>query len=173
MSRRVVAITILAPVAEGRIDALRAAIDALEVGPGSPLARIAGLHVGRWLIVDELEVIAGRRAPPPGPFLLFAADIDPPEAAAFAAIATHCGEILRHCVGCPDPGDSRAFDSWLTDHRVPDGFTVMPYPDRPLSDVRRGLELRERLGAFAIASQGLDPVALQEMFLDDFPEVPV
>lgn len=169
---RVVAITLIAPVAAGRIDALRSALDGLDAGPASPLARISGLHVGRFTIIDHLEPAPGKPAPPPGPFLLFAADIDPPEAAAFASIATHCGEILHHCEACPEPGDGRAFDQWIKNHRVRDGFTVMPYASRPLSDVRRALDLRERLGAFAIASQGLDPGALQEMFLDDFPEAP-
>lgn len=173
MSRnQVVALTILAPVKADRVDALRASIDALGIGPDSPLAKISGMHLGRFTIVDELYAPQNApKPPPPGPYLLFAADIDPPEAAALAAIGAHCGEILRHCEGCPEPTDSYAFDRWLLDHRIVDGFTVMPYAGRRLGDVQHGLSLRKRIGAFAIATQGEDPSTLQAKFLEQFGDV--
>ncbi len=163
-----VALTVIAPIVAGRRDGLSAAIDALPAGDGSPLARIPGLHVGRLTILDRLEDPNGPTAPTLGPYLLLATDADGPQDGLIAAIAAGCGELLRSCVGCPDPADGRRFSDWLLAHRVRDRWTIMPYAPHTLTEVRAGLDVRERLGAFAVRADDLDAGELRRRFLDEF-----
>ena len=163
-----VALTVIVPIAAGRRDGLVAAIDALGTAADSPLARIPGLHVGRLTVLDSLEDPRGPTAPALGPYLLFAADADGPQDGVIAAIAAGCGELFRSCVGCPDPADLRNFSAWLLAHRVRDGWTIMPYAESTLAEVRAGLDARERLGAFAVETHGLEPGELRRRFLEEF-----
>lgn len=164
-----VALSIVAPIKPGRRDELAAALDALPAGDASPLAGVPGLHVGRLTIIERLQdPRGGDEDPLLGPFLFFAADVDPPQDGAIAAIAAACGPWFEACVDCPDPANAHDFRAWLLRHRVRDGWTIMPYAGRTLTEVRGALSLRERLGSFAVQAQGLDPAALRRRFVEEF-----
>src|SRR6185312_8194358 len=45
------AVTVLARISDGQTDALRAELRAFTSGD-SPLAELAGVHFGRWVVVD-------------------------------------------------------------------------------------------------------------------------
>lgn len=162
-----VAISVMAPIREGRRDALAEVLAGLPAGPGSPLSHVAGLHVGRFTVVDRLDP-AKPSQPPNGPYLYFAADLDGPFDAAVTSIATHCGDLFRHCEGCPDTSDSRAFDEWLIAHRIKDGFTIMPYAGHTLDEVLDGLDARARLGHFAVDAQRYERPTIRQRFLEEF-----
>lgn len=163
-----VALSLVAPIAAGRRETLEAALEALPEGDTSPLARVPGMHVGRFTIIDSFVDPRGPAAPVNGPYLYFAADLDGPLDAALTAIATHCGDIFRHCEECPEQRDGPAFDAWLQAHRVRDGFTIMPYGGHTLDEVLDGLDARERLGRFAVAARGMDAAMLRARFLEEF-----
>lgn len=162
-----VALTLVIPIAEGRREALEAAIAALGEGPESPFARVPGMHVGRLAIIDRLEDPRGDAAPRLGPYLYFTADADGPYDAAVASIATHFADLFRHCAGCPERRDSRALDKWLGRHRVRDGWTIMPYSHHTLAECRDGLSVRQRMAGFAVAAQTADPLTLRARFLEE------
>ena len=163
------ALTWLLPVATADVPTLRERIAALGEGDDSPFAEIPGAHVGRLVVLEELEEPKG--GPPPGPFLLLAVDADPPAAAAVAALATRLRAVLELCEGCPDVADGDRFDRWIKRHRVPDGFSIRPFPDASVGDVRAALALRERLGAFAVWADGRAPAELRAAFRERFPEL--
>ena len=162
---RHVALTLVAPIAGGRHEALAAAIDALPTGAQSPFATIPGLHVGRLSIIDRLVNPGGQKL---GPYLLLTADADEPEDGAIAAVGRAFGTVLQACEGCPDPRENRAFATWVHEHRVRDGWTIMPYAERTLPEVRAALALRERVGEFATRAEAMDRATLRAQFLTTF-----
>ncbi|MCW3039798.1 MAG: hypothetical protein JWM31_1703 [Solirubrobacterales bacterium] len=165
---RHVALTLVAPVRPDAREGLQAALDALPSGPASPLAGIPGLHLGRIAVVDALRGPQGEPMPGVGPLLMVSLDADGPLDAVLAALAIHCGELLRACEGCPDPADGPSFAAWARAHRLKDRWTIMPYAGRTLPEVRSALRTRERLGAFAGAVADADPATLRARFLEQF-----
>jgi len=159
------AMTWLLPVA-GDVAALRARIAALPAGDASPFAAIPGAHVGRLVVLDGLADPRG--GPPSGPLLLVAVDADGTAAGATAAVAGRLGEVLAHCEGYPAAGDGADVDRWLRRHRVRDGFSLRPYPDATVEEVRRALDVRARLAAFAVQADGLTPAQLRAAFVEAF-----
>ncbi len=149
-----VALTVIAPLQDGRRNEVAAAVDALPTGAASPLARIPGMHMGRLTVVDRLDDPRGPTAPVLGPYLLVTVDADGPQEAVVAALAAGCGTLFAACVGCPDVDDGAAFRTWLLRHRVKDRFTIMPYAERSLPEVQAALALRARLGTFAVQAAG-------------------
>lgn len=164
-----VALTLIAPIATGRRDALEAVVAALPTGPQSPFATIPGLHVGRVSIIDHLVYPAGMTGGQTlGPYLFVGVDADGPHDGVVSALGRALGPALRECEGCPDPTDDRAFAAWVRDHRVRDGWTIMPYAGRTLAEVRAALALRDRVGDFATRAQDMDPATLRAQFRATF-----
>ena len=76
--------------------------------------------------------------------------------------------LYRHCVGYPGVRDRRAFAAWLRRGQVAPSFYFGAYADASLGQVLTALDLRERLRAFALATQGLDAAALQAAYRRTF-----
>jgi hypothetical protein len=150
------ALTVITPIAPGHEDALRGYLESLPRRDG-PLARLPGTHLGRWVIVDELD---GEELP--GAYLIFTSNfggpLDPyldglcelPEA---REIWGRSGEDLK---------------AYLLEHRVKTGVFFAAYPQATLNDVRRSLDRRERLIDFAVSAQEMDPAQLQAAFDAEF-----
>jgi hypothetical protein len=169
------ALTVLAPVEPGRASALAAVLDALPGDDDGPLARVPGTHFARWVLVDQL-VYQGRpqrRDAWKAPRLLFTSNYDGPLTAYLDGLRTGLAAdgdaIFGHCSGYPGSADAPAWTAWLRARAVPSSLFFAAYGDQTVEQVRRHLDLRARLIAFALEAQGLEPAALQGAFREAFP----
>jgi hypothetical protein len=162
------ALTVLTPIAPGAEPDLRAYLDGLRAGP-SPLARLAGTHFGRWVIVSDL-VAEDEREPDhlAGPHLLFTAsfdgDPDPYLDALCDVLAAEAEEIWGRCAGAPRPAAGAPLKAYLRAHHHKTGFFVAAYPQATVAQVRSALAQRDEAIAFARDAQGMDPAQLQAAF---------
>ncbi len=164
----------LAPILPGREGAVRAALDRLPSGADSPFARSGATHFARWVIINRL-MYAGPPQPRDtlrSPYLLFTSHYDGALDAYLdelcARLPTELDALYRHCVGYPGVRDRRAFAAWLRRGQVAPSFYFGAYADASLGQVLTALDLRERLRAFALATQGLDAAALQAAYRRTF-----
>jgi hypothetical protein len=163
-------LTVLAPILADRVSPLAAHLAALGPAEASPLARVPGTHFGRWVIVDDVVYEGGRqrRDTLKAARLLFTSNFDGPLAPYLEALRTGLGDdadaIWGHCAGYPGRGDGGAFAAWLRAHQVESALFFSAYGKQTVAEVRRNLDERSRLMAFALATQGLPPAELQARF---------
>ena len=165
-------LSVLTPVAESEVEALRDDLASLPEGAESPLARVAGTHIARWSVVpclhgkDEHEIDATA-------YLLFTSWFDgPAEAypeALLAGMAAEAHAIWRHCSGYPGIWNALAFRRYLLDHRLTPGLALGGYPGATVDEVLSALELRESIAAFAVDSQGMGANQLRNAWQERFP----
>lgn len=160
------ALVVLAPVAEGRIAALRSHLERLPTQAASPFAHVPGTHMARLVVIDRLP---SERAPEPPDepatgYLLLASDFDGRLDAYLdllcARIGAELDAILGHCDGYPGSADRRAFAAYVRRHQVGVGFSIVGYPEATVEDVHAALDLRARLAGFAAAAQEMDAATL-------------
>lgn len=149
---------ILAPVAEGRIEALRALLSGMNLKPGYadpendlvPFGRFDRLHVARFFIVEldtwrDIEA-HGVEARPYPPQLAFLGDIDGDRESFLAELAERAGEGLRrifsHCEGFA-PGDDLL--AWMTAHNVPEAANYVNMRGRTVRQVHEEAALKRVL----------------------------
>lgn len=166
------ALTVLTPIVDGQAAAAKAAIAALPSGAGSPFASVFGTHVARLTVVDALETKELEPDPSSGSFVLFSTDVDGDPAVHVERLRTGLGEhadrVWGTCAGYPGVSRPRAFGDWMLRHRIPAGFSVMPYPRATVDEVREALAVHRRLVDFALAAPGLEPRALKAAWLRAF-----
>jgi hypothetical protein len=165
---------VLAPVDPARASDVAAALDALGGGADSPLARVAGTHFARWVLLDQL-VYQGppqRRDRWRAPRLMFTSNFDGPLDRYLEALRTGLGEegdaVFGHCLGYPGREDARAWSSWLRARTVPSSLFFAAYGEQTVEQVRANLDVRARLIAFALDAQGLEPAPLAQRFAEAF-----
>ena len=168
--RKAYLLMVLTPVKPGEEDALRAYLESLRE---SPLARLPRTHVGRWLILPDLP--HDPTAMPDHldmPYLLFTSAFDGDLGSYLDelvdALAPEAGEIWGRCVGCPEPAAGRAMARYLAHNQLDAGFFFAAYGEASVADVKRALDKRERLIAFLLRTQGMEPAPLQEAFVREF-----
>jgi hypothetical protein len=172
--RRTDGLTVLAPIVEGREDALTRHLDGLSGGAGSPLARVPGTHFARWVVIpDVIDAGAGRRRDHlRASRLLFTSSFDGPLTPYLEALRTGLGDdtdtIWGHCIGYPGRGEPAAFAGWMRAHRLVSALFFAAH-EQTVGEVHSNLELRARLVDFALAGQGLAPERLQSSFRERFP----
>jgi hypothetical protein len=166
------ALTVLTPVVEGRVPALRQAIAAWPQGAESPFARVFGTHLARLTVVDALDDRDLRPDPSAGSFLLFSTDFDGVAEVHVERLRSGLGEdadrVWSHCAGYPGHLRARPFRKWMLEHRIPVGFSVAPYKHHGVEEVREALALRRRLVDFAVGAADLDSPALKSAWLRAF-----
>jgi hypothetical protein len=163
-------LTVLTPILEDHVSPLAAHLGALGPAEASPLARVPGTHFARWVIVDDVVYEGGRqrRDALKAERLLFTSNFDGPLAPYLEALRTGLGDdadaVWGHCAGYPGRGDGAAFAAWLRAHQVENALFFAAYGNQTVAEVRRNLDERSRLMAFALEAQGLPPAALQARF---------
>lgn len=174
VSGQAYALTVLTPVLRERVNALVGHLDALPRGDRSPLARIPGTHLARWVVIDDV-VYEGRPQPRDAlaaPRLLFTSNFDGPLEPYLKALRSGLGEhadaIWGHCAGYPGRGEPSAWSEWLRAHQVGSALFFAAYGDQTVGQVLSNLERRSRLMRFALESQGLAPDELQRRFTEEF-----
>ncbi len=149
---------ILAPVADGKIEALRALLSGMTIKPGYadpddalvPFGRFKRLHVARLFIVEvttwrDIEA-HGVQAQPYPPHLAFLGDIDGERASFLAELAELAGDGLRriflHCEGFRPDGDLLA---WLRAQNVKEAANYVNMCGRTVRQVHEEAALKRAL----------------------------
>lgn len=168
-------LTVWSPILPGHDAELEAELEAMPNGSGSPAGRIEWTHLARWLIVPQL-VHQGAPMKADGlasSYLVFTAAFDGTKEdyveALRTRLAAECDAIWRHCVGYPGSGDADAFARYLRHNELRNRLFISTYPDATVAEIRAGLELKQRLLAFAVRAQAMEPEELQHTFLELVP----
>lgn len=171
---RTYSLMIWTPIQPGREADLRAHLEGLERGAGSPLARLPRTHMARWIVVPDMPVPPGTdlRDPLGTQFLLFTSNFDG-DADSYlhelvALMGDEAGRIWSHCVGCPQPAAGAALKAYLHRNQVDSGVAFAAYGDASVAQIRRALDKRARLIDFVVRAQEMAPAARRTAFLEEF-----
>jgi hypothetical protein len=173
VSGQAYALTVVSPVLDGHATQLTAHLDALPEGEDSPLARVPGTHLGRWVVIDQVKYQGHgqrHRDALKASRLLFTSNFDGELEPYLEQLQAHLGEdadaIWSHCVGYP--GRGAGFAPWLKAHQLEAALFFAAYGDQTLEQVHANLAKRARLIEFALEAQGLPPDDLRSRFLERF-----
>lgn len=165
---------IFTPIQPGAEAALRAHLEGLARGAGSPLAKLPRTHIARWLIVPDMPVAPGTdlRDPLGTQSLLFTSnfdgDVDSYLHELVAIIPGEAAAIWGHCIGCPQPAEGAALKAYLHRNQVDSGVAFGAYPRASVQRVRMALDKRARLIDFAVRAQEMAPAERRRAFLEEF-----
>lgn len=168
------ALMVMTPIVRGEEAALRSYLEGLRDRGASPLAKLRRTHFGRWVIVPDFvsDPKQPREDHLSGPFLLFTSCFDGALDSYLdelcEQLAPEAGEIWGRCAGCPEKAAGTALKGYLLHNQIDAGFFVAAYPKASVAKVKQSLELRERMIAFAVHGQALEPAELQQAFADEF-----
>jgi hypothetical protein len=163
----------LTPIRPGEEPALRSFLDALRQDE-SPLARLAGTHFARWVILDDWvnDPSQGRDDHLESRYLIFTSNFDGPLDPYLdelcVKLAPEAGEIWGRCVGCPPEATGPQLKAYLLHNTIDTGFFVAAYPHATVGQVRAALDVRARLIDFAVRAQDMAPEDLQRAFAEEF-----
>lgn len=173
VSGQAYALTVLTPILDGHAAQLTAHLEALPEGAGSPLARVPGTHLGRWVVIDQVKYQGHgqrRRDALSASRLLFTSNfdgaLDPYLEKLQAGLGEEADAIWGHCAGYP--GSGPRFAPWLKAHQLEASLFFAAYGDQTLEQVHANLATRTRLIEFALEGQGLAPEDLHARFLERF-----
>jgi hypothetical protein len=173
VSGQAYALTVLTPVLDGHAAELTAHLEALPEGEDSPLARVPGTHLGRWVVIDQVKYQGHgqrHRDALKASRLLFTSNFDGELDAYLERLQSGLGEdadaIWGHCRGYPGRGPG--FAPWMKAHQLEAALFFAAYGDRTLEQVHADLDKRRRLIEFALEAQGLPPDDLRSRFLERF-----
>ena len=170
--RPVTFFTALVPVRPDRVDALRETLRALPVGADSPFEAAAGTHFGRLVVVDHLGATGQRAAVAlEPPRLLVAVNCDGDAGAYLGGLCLGFGatadRIWSECDGYPGAGDPTAFVEWIRSYEVAPTLAFATV-EATVERIRTAVVDRDRLSAFAVRAQHLDPAALRQAWKEEF-----
>ena len=176
VSGQAYALTVLTPILDGHVEQLTEHLDALPEGDASPLARVPGTHLGRWVVIDQVKYQGHgqrHRDALSASRLLFTSNFDgalePYLERLRTGLAEDADAIWGHCRGYPGHGDGAGFARWLRAHELEAALFFAAYGDRTVEQVHADLDKRARLIEFALEAQGLGPADLKQRFLERFP----
>jgi hypothetical protein len=168
-------LTVLAPIVEGHEAELTAQLDALGDGDASPLARVPGTHIARWVVIDDVvfQAEGQRRRDRLPPRLLFSSNFDGELDAYLEGLrngmADDADAIWGHCRGYPGHRDGPAFAAWMRAHQLEAALFFAAYGGQTVDQVHANVAQRRALLELALHAQGLDPPDLKSRFMDTFP----
>jgi hypothetical protein len=175
VSGQAYALTVLAPIADGRERELTAHLEGLGEGAASPLARVPRTHIARWVVIDDV-VFQGEGQPKRdrmGPRLLFSSNFDGGLDAYLEGLRTGMGAdadaIWGHCRGYPGHEDGPAFAAWMRAHQLEAALFFAAYGGQTVDQVHANVADRRRLLDFALQAQGLPAADLKAGFMEAFP----
>ena len=175
VSGQAYALSVLAPIADGQADALTAQLDALGEGDASPLARVPGTHIGRWVVIPGViyQGQGQRRRDQLAPRLLFSSNHDGDVGAYLEGLRTGMAQdadaIWGHCRGYPGHEDGPGFAAWTRTHMLEAALFFAAYGGMTVEQVHANLERRRALLDLIIEGQSLPPADLKARFMEAFP----
>jgi len=146
---------IVATVAEGQLDSLRALLEEMNSEPGVvdphnalfPFARFERLHVARFFILEQLIDDVNTDLPGSPPRLVFLGDCDGPADNFIAEMAVLAGPQLRrifeHCDDFIDERESLV--NWLQSHNIKPSANYINWLGRTVVQVREEEALHRAL----------------------------
>jgi hypothetical protein len=175
VSGQAYALSVLAPIADGRADALQAQLDALGEGDASPLARVPGTHIARWVVIPDV-IYQGhdqRKRDRLSPRLLFSSNHDGEVGAYLEGLRTGMADdadaIWGHCRGYPGHEDGPGFAAWMRAHMLEAALFFAAYGGMTVEQVHANLDRRRRLLDLILEGQSLPPADLKARFMEAFP----
>ena len=161
---------VMAPVREGLAGELMAYLTGLGV---SPFARLPRTHVGRLIVLDDLPQDPGSEPDRLGqPYLMLTAVLDGDASSYLDELSTAWVDLAPHiwgcCVGCPDSPSPTELRRYLAHNRIDATYFFSAYRDASVERVLSALDKRERVVAFAVAAQEMEPAARRDAFLREF-----
>jgi hypothetical protein len=170
---------VLAPIAPGRVDELRALLGAMNARPGAadpgnalvPFGRFERLHFARFVVLeapagDDAAAYGVPRSPWPAS-LAFLGDCDGPADTMLAELARGAGEGLRRIFGhCHDFPPDADLQLWMTRRRRPSAATYVNRIGRTMRQIREEHALHralvDHLDGEGAAAGGERPSALRD-----------
>ena len=175
VSGQAYALTVLTPITDGHQQALTDHLNALGEGDASPLSRVPGTHIARWVVIDDLKFQGnGQRHHDTlsAPRLLFSSNFDGDLDVYLEALRTGMAEdadaIWGHCRDYPGHENSGAFRAYMRAYQLEAALFFAAYGDQTVGEVKANVAQRRRLIDFALEGQGLDAATLQSRFLETF-----
>lgn len=144
-------------------------------GP-SPLSKLPRTHMGRFVIVPDFHNDPTWKQRHEEHldlnYLIFTSnldgDLDSYLDELCEKLAPEAAEIWGRCVGCPQSPRGPALKRYLEHNQIKTGIFFAAYGHATVGTVKQSLRQRDRVIAFAIRSQGLEPEALRQAFLTEF-----
>jgi hypothetical protein len=173
VSGQAYALTVLTPILDGHTAELTAHLEALPEGEASPLARVPGTHLGRWVVIDQVKYQGHgqrHRDSLDAARLLFTSNFDGGLDAYLEALQNGLGEDADAVWGhCRDyPGRGAGFAPWMKAHQLEAALFFAAYGGHTLEQVRANLDKRARTISFALEAQGLSDEELKSRFMEAF-----
>jgi hypothetical protein len=175
VSGQAYALSVLAPIADGQADRLREHLEGLEEGDASPLARVPGTHIARWVVIDDVvfQGAGQRKRDRLTPRLLFSSNFDGDDGAYLEGLRTgmaaEADAIWGHCRGYPGHADGPAFAAWMRGHMLEAALFFAAYGGMTVEQVHSNLERRRSLLGLILDGQALPPADLKTRFMEAFP----
>jgi hypothetical protein len=174
VSGQAYALTVLTPIKDGHAQPLVEHLNGLGEGDASPLARVPGTHIARWVVIDHVKFQgAGQRHRDSlSPRLLFSANHDGDVDAYLEGLRTGMGAeadaIWSHCRDYPGHENAGTFRAYMRAYQLEAALFFAAYGEQTVGDVQRNVGRRRQLIDFAIEAQQLDDAALKARFLEAF-----
>ncbi len=166
----------MTPVKPGEEQPLADYLRGLRSRGPSPLARVSRTHIARFVIVPDFHNDPAwkqrREEHLDLNYLIFTSnldgDIDSYLDELCDKLAPEAKEIWGRCVGCPQGAEGAALKRYLRHNQIDTGIFFAAYGHASVAAVKHALREREKMIAFAIRAQGMQPAALQKSFLGEF-----
>jgi hypothetical protein len=174
VSGQAYALSVLTPILDGHADELRAHLEGLEEGAASPLARVPGTHIARWVVIDDViyQGAGQRKRDTLTPRLLFSSnfdgDLDVYLEGLRTGMADDADAIWGHCRDYPGHENSGTFRAYMRAYQLEAALFFAAYGDQTVGEVKGNVAQRRRLIDFAIEGQRLDAATLKSRFLETF-----
>lgn len=176
VSGQAYALMAMTPVKPGEEKPLAEYLRGLRSRGPSPLARVSRTHIARFVIVPDFHHDPTWRQRREEHldlnYLIFTSnldgDLDSYLDELCEQLAPEAKEIWGRCVGCPASAKGAALKTYLKHNQINAGIFFAAYGQATVATVQKALREREKMIAFATASQGREPAALQKAFLDEF-----
>lgn len=160
----------------GEEKALRAVLEGWGDRGERPLDKVPGTHMARFVIVERFNCKPTYKQRHPETLacasLCFSSNLDGPIDAYLDRLCEtfqpEAQQVWSHCVGAPATCEGRALKDYLKRNQIDCGFFYAAYGEATVEKVKRTLDQRERLMAFATEHQGVSAEQLQRDFLAEF-----
>ena len=169
------ALSVLTPILDGHADTLREHLEGLGDGAASPLARVPGTHIARWVVIDDV-IYQGDGQPKRdtlSPRLLFSSNFDGDVGAYLEGLRTgmaaDADAIWSHCRGYPGHEDGPPFAAWMRAHMLEAALFFAAYGGMTVEQVHANLQRRRSLLSLVLDAQALPAADLKARFMETFP----
>ena len=160
----------------GEEAALRAYLQGFRDRGESPLRKVPGTHMARFVIVEKFNCKPSYKQRRPETIacasLAFSSNLDGPIDdyldVLCDALQPEAQEIWGRCCGAPAKCEGQALKDYLKRNQIDCGFFYAAYGDATVKQVEDSLKQRDKLMAFATRHQGVPPDKLQQAFLEEF-----